>query len=69
MKTRSVQEWFQLIQTMDDSKLVVELLGNLQSYQGLYGKDREQVLALFTAIRLDQMAKEVGAMFEPKKET
>ncbi len=58
MKHRSVQEWFQIIQTMDDRKLAEELLGNLQSYQGLYGKDREQVLALFTAIRLDQMAKE-----------
>ena len=29
MKTRSVQEWFQIIQTMDDRKLAEELLGNL----------------------------------------
>ena len=56
---RSVQDWFQLIQTMDDTKLARELLGGLIAYGGKpYRSDIENLLALITAVRLDQMVKE-----------
>jgi hypothetical protein len=61
VSARDVKEWFQMIQTMDDKKLAQHLLGDLRAYRNhsqWEGQDIEQVLAIFTAIRLDQMTKE-----------
>jgi hypothetical protein len=68
VKTRSVQEWFLLLQEKNDLAIAKQVAAELPSFTTPRG-DHEHLLALFTAIRLDQMAKEVGAMFEPKEET
>ena len=61
MTARSVQDWFQIIQReKHDSKLAEQLLLNLMGYHPGYWnpEDQQQLVTLFTALRLDQMAKE-----------
>jgi hypothetical protein len=62
MSTNDVTVWLKLVQMMDDRKIAEALLANLHGYRSHTERektiDTATLLDLFTAIRIDQMAKE-----------
>jgi hypothetical protein len=60
MTPRTVTEWFELVTLREDLDLVRKAIRELDSpdWPPIDGPREEHLLALLTAIRLDQMARE-----------
>jgi hypothetical protein len=66
MSTNDVTIWLQIVQKLgDDRKIAAALLANLHGYTSLgtgeETMDTATLIDLFTAIRIDQMSKEINS--------